>query len=43
VVVARGRHVAEGTVASLCEQAGRDDFEDAFVQLAFGLGEGHPQ
>ena len=36
VVVARGRHVADGTVASLCEQAGSDDFEDAFVRLAFG-------
>ena len=36
VVVARGRHVADGTVASLCEQAGCDDFEDAFVRLAFG-------
>jgi sodium transport system ATP-binding protein len=36
VVVSRGRHVADGTVASLCEQAGCDDFEDAFVRLAFG-------
>ena len=36
VVVAHGRHVADGTVASLCEQAGCDDFEDAFVRLAFG-------
>ena len=36
VVVARGRHVADGTVAGLCEQAGSDDFEDAFVRLAFG-------
>ncbi len=42
VVVARGRHVADGTVASLCEQAGSADFEDAFVRLAFGA-EGHPQ
>ncbi|MCK9687507.1 ATP-binding cassette domain-containing protein [Scleromatobacter humisilvae] len=40
VVVARGKHVADGTVASLCEQAGSDDFEDAFVRLAFGA-EGH--
>ena len=40
VVVAHGRHVADGTVESLCEQAGSDDFEDAFVKLAFG-GEGH--
>ena len=36
VVVSNGRHVADGTVASLCEQAGTDDFEDAFVRLAFG-------
>ena len=42
VVVSRGRHVADGTVASLCEQAGSDDFEDAFVRLAFGP-EGHAQ
>ena len=42
VVVSRGRHVADGTVASLCEQAGCDDFEDAFVRLAFGP-EGQPQ
>jgi sodium transport system ATP-binding protein len=42
VVVARGRHVADGTVASLCELAGSDDFEEAFVRLAFGA-EGQPQ
>jgi len=36
VVVAHGRHVADGTVESLCAQAGSDDFEDAFVKLAFG-------
>jgi len=36
VVVSHGRHVAEGTVASLCEQAGCEDFEEAFVRLAFG-------
>ncbi len=35
VVVAHGRNVAEGTVATLCAQAGTDDFEDAFVRLAF--------
>ena len=40
VVVSRGRHVADGTVDSLCDQAGTDDFEDAFVRLAFGT-EGH--
>ena len=42
VVVAHGRHVADGTVASLCAQAGCADFEDAFVRLAFGP-EGKPQ
>jgi len=36
VVVAHGRRVADGTVASLCTLAGRADFEDAFVHLAFG-------
>jgi sodium transport system ATP-binding protein len=35
VVVSHGRHVAGGTVASLCEQAGCEDFEEAFVRLAF--------
>ncbi len=35
VVVAQGRTVAQGTVAQLCEQAGRADFEEAFVHLAF--------
>jgi sodium transport system ATP-binding protein len=39
VVVARGRHVAEGTVPALCAQAGCADFEEAFVRLAFD-GEG---
>jgi sodium transport system ATP-binding protein len=42
VVVSHGRHVADGSVASLCEQAGTDDFEDAFVRLAFGA-EARPQ
>ncbi len=36
VVVSHGRHVADGTVESLCAQAGCTDFEDAFVRLAFG-------
>ena len=40
VVVSQGRHVADGTVAGLCAQAGCDDFEDAFVRLAFAT-EGH--
>jgi sodium transport system ATP-binding protein len=35
IVVSHGRHVAEGTVAELCAQAGTADFEDAFVHLAF--------
>jgi sodium transport system ATP-binding protein len=39
VVVSHGRHVADGTVASLCEQAGTEDFEDAFVRLAFDARE----
>jgi ABC-type Na+ transport system ATPase subunit NatA len=36
VVVARGRTVAEGTVAALCERTGEHDFEAVFVKLAFG-------
>jgi sodium transport system ATP-binding protein len=36
LVMARGRSVAEGTVASLCAQTGEDDFERCFVVLAFG-------
>lgn len=35
VIIANGRNVAEGNVPSLLQQAGQDDFEDAFVQLAF--------
>jgi sodium transport system ATP-binding protein len=35
VVVAHGRAVAEGTVASLNAQCAQDDFEETFVQLAF--------
>ncbi len=35
VIVAGGRSVAEGTVASLCARAGSTDFEEAFVALAF--------
>lgn len=35
VVVARGRTVAVGTVAQLCERTGERDFEEAFVKLAF--------
>jgi sodium transport system ATP-binding protein len=36
LVMARGRAVAQGTVAELCAQTGHDDFERCFVQLAFG-------
>jgi sodium transport system ATP-binding protein len=35
VVVAGGRTVAQGSVEALCAQTGHDDFEDAFVALAF--------
>jgi sodium transport system ATP-binding protein len=38
VVVARGRTVAEGSVAELLRRTGRSDFEECFVQLAFGEG-----
>jgi sodium transport system ATP-binding protein len=37
VVIARGRSVAEGTVAQLLERAGETRFEDAFVKLAFDV------
>lgn len=39
VIVAAGRSVAEGTVASLCARAGTADFEEAFVHFAFPAGE----
>jgi sodium transport system ATP-binding protein len=35
LVMARGRAVAQGTVAELCALTGHDDFERCFVQLAF--------
>jgi sodium transport system ATP-binding protein len=35
VVVAHGRVVAEGSVEDLCRLGGHDDFEQAFVSLAF--------
>jgi sodium transport system ATP-binding protein len=35
VLVSHGRTVAEGTVPELCARAGDDDFEQAFVHLAF--------
>ena len=37
VVVAQGRSVANGTVAELLQRTGQTDFEEAFVQLAFGV------
>jgi sodium transport system ATP-binding protein len=36
LVMARGRAVAEGTVAELCARTGDTDFERCFVRLAFG-------
>jgi sodium transport system ATP-binding protein len=36
LVMARGRAVAQGSVAELCALTGHDDFESCFVQLAFG-------
>ena len=36
VVVAQGRTVAEGTVGELMLRTGQRDFEETFVQLAFG-------
>jgi sodium transport system ATP-binding protein len=36
VVVSQGRSVASGTVAELLQRTGQTDFEEAFVQLAFG-------
>jgi len=35
VVMADGRAVAEGSVDELCRRSGHDDFEQAFVSLAF--------
>jgi sodium transport system ATP-binding protein len=36
VVMAHGRTVASGSVAELCRRCtGTDDFEEAFVSLAF--------
>ena len=36
VVIAQGCSVASGTVAELLQRTGQVDFEEAFVQLAFG-------
>jgi sodium transport system ATP-binding protein len=35
VIVAQGKNVARGTVAGLLQQAEENNFEDAFVKLAF--------
>jgi sodium transport system ATP-binding protein len=35
LIMGRGRALAQGTVAELCAQVGQDDFEQAFVQIAF--------
>jgi sodium transport system ATP-binding protein len=39
IVVAHGRTVAQGTVASLNAQCGERDFEESFVKLAFSAEE----
>jgi len=39
IVIAHGRTVAEGTVASLNAQSGERDFEESFVKLAFSAEE----
>ena len=39
VVVAQGRTVARGTVQGLMDEAGRADFEETFVRLAFPPGD----
>ena len=43
LVMARGRAVAQGTVAELCALTGHDDFESCFVQLAFGGENAQPE
>ncbi|HSB26074.1 MAG TPA: ATP-binding cassette domain-containing protein [Burkholderiaceae bacterium] len=40
VVMAQGRAVAAGSVEQLCRLSGHDDFEQAFVSLAFVEAEG---
>jgi sodium transport system ATP-binding protein len=39
VVVSHGRTVAVGSVAELNAAGGQTDFEETFVELAFGAGE----
>jgi sodium transport system ATP-binding protein len=43
LVMARGRAVAQGSVAELCTLTGHDDFESCFLQLAFGGANSAPQ
>lgn len=43
VVVAQGRSVASGTVGELLAQTGEDDFEEAFVKLAFAEAPQHEE
>jgi sodium transport system ATP-binding protein len=42
VLIAHGPHGGRGSVAELCERTGRADFEEAFVELAYGPGAGTP-
>jgi sodium transport system ATP-binding protein len=39
--VAHGRNVASGSISDLLAQTGQNDFEDAFVQLAFAAAPAH--
>ena len=43
VVVSHGSSVASGTVPELLERTGQSDFEEAFVQLAFGAAAPQPR
>jgi sodium transport system ATP-binding protein len=40
VVVSHGRVMAEGSVEELCRRSGHTDFEETFVELAFGPSAG---
>jgi sodium transport system ATP-binding protein len=42
VVVSHGRTVAAGSLAELAALSGQTDFEETFVQLAFGADERQP-
>ncbi|MFO1339601.1 MAG: ATP-binding cassette domain-containing protein [Burkholderiaceae bacterium] len=43
VVISHGRTVADGTVGELLSRTGQQDFEEAFVDLAFTPAERHEQ